>query len=122
MTSPRLLLLLVVAAAALLTTCHAQGDMVIFEAPPAEAVEKGKRKNNLSSSFTGSSSNEATNVTPQQFLHSPSTSVAPVHMHYLCAMAAADNKVKSFTVLSHWSYLQRLLTSGVLRQQLSVVW
>jgi hypothetical protein len=43
MTSPRLLLLLVVAAAALLTTCHAQGDMVIFEAPPAEAVEKGKR-------------------------------------------------------------------------------
>lgn len=120
MTSPRLLLLLVVAAAALLTTCHAQGDMVIFEAPPAEAVEKGKRKYNLSSSFTGSSSNEATNVTPQQFLHSPS--VVPVHMHYLCAMAAADNKLKSFTVLSHWSYLQRLLTSGVLRQQLSGVW
>jgi hypothetical protein len=80
MTTPRLLLVLVVAGAAVFTTtCHAQGDMVIFEAPPAEAVERGKRKYYFLSPFTGSSSNEATKVTPQQFLHSPSAL-----MHYLC--------------------------------------
>ncbi len=42
---PRLVLLLVVAgAAAVVTTVQGQADLVIFEAPTAEAVERGKRK------------------------------------------------------------------------------